>query len=180
MSTDESSTAQKRHGTLKENIAKLRVELRSLLKMGANVGDFEVILLRMLNQFETERIRAEASYRDLEKKKAYLEANMRSASMYSEVLINLVKGYKDEAVRANENKKEYKLTEDVINEICACGCTDTEDEEVCKCSCHNGTPCDVPYCVPCNELKGTKPTPHPHTRNQDNAPVHGSVRVGTS
>lgn len=180
MSIDESSTAQKRHGTLREHIARLRSELRELLKMGASVGDFEVILYRMLSHFESARIKAEAAYRDLEKKKAYIEADMRSASMYSEVLISLVEGYRQEAISKNESKKEYRLTEDVINEICACGCTDEEDEKECSCSCHKGIPCDVSYCVPCRQLVGETPEPHPHARKVVTPPVHGSARVGTS
>jgi len=177
MSTDEVSTAQKRHGTLRENIARLRVELRSLLEMGAGIGDFEVILFRLLKEFETSRIRAEAAHRDLEKKLAYVEADIRAASAYSESLITLVEGYRSEAKQKQE-KVEYKLTEDVIQNVCACGCTDEEDEKECKCSCHQGTPCDVPWCVPCREIEGVKPTPHPHARNKT-TPLHGSARPGT-
>lgn len=160
MSIDAVSDAQKQHGTFRETVSSLQVKFRELITKGADAPDYELIIVKLLHSFEMVRLNAEKQVRLLKEQIVRHEAEARAASIFGSMLMQVVGNYQPSAHRSPE-PTEAPSEMDVLKTICACGCMDDADVAKCKCPCHKGDPCDLPYCVPCCELKGVEPAPHP-------------------
>jgi hypothetical protein len=162
MSIDAVTNAQKQQGTFKETVASLQIKFRELITKGAEAPDYELIIVKLLHSFEMVRLNSEKQVRLLHDQIVRHEAEARAASIFGNMLMQVVGNYQPQAqVSMRKPPGEAPNEHDVLMTICACGCMDDADAAKCKCPCHNGEPCDIPYCVPCCELKGVTPAPHP-------------------
>jgi len=169
MTADYVRAAQQQKGTYREHLNAIRSELKELIKLGAGSGDFEILFIRLLKSIESKRMQAEAEMNKLRQAISFKEAEVRSSTIISNLIVNQLSSYRIEAekvaARREAGQPDRPPTEyEVLQKICACGCQDEEDESKCDCPCHKGIPCDLPYCVPCREVMGETPTPHPHAR----------------
>jgi len=148
---------QKKLGTFPSNFHALRMKLRQLEELGPDHEAFEFLCQTLLRSFENERLTAERSIKELQRKIEWERARQHSASQHSALVLGILNMTVDKV----KDKQPTEVAEpsavitdtEALQIYCACGCTDDEDAAECDCPCHQGGFCDNPHCVVCPAKK---------------------------
>lgn len=169
---------QRKQGTHREHLSRLSDQFARLMESGAATPErYRELCSTLLRSFEGLRLEQERQIADYNAKIAYCRATQSSCSMFSNLLIGVLKNQVREALNAQqaavaavpeaEPGNGRPITDvEMLQRICICGCVDDEDAADCDCSCHRGQPCDRTDCVVCKaqrvlETAGRRQAPEP-------------------